>query len=297
MSNLRNNLILFLEQRKSFLLGISILFFTFLVFVDLVGGKWSSLENSLSNLSKFFWESLWPPDWRVIEARDYPVCRSSIGVTCSTAYIGIVETLKMAFVATVLGFVISLPLAIFSSRNLYSDRVAIPTRIILAAMRTLPSIIWAILFVVMVGLGPIAGVLAMAFYTVGYLGKLQYEAIEGLSSYPLDAARAMGLENIEIVERVVIPESANNLISQILFMFEYNVRQGSIIGIVGAGGLGEDLFLYYDAQMYQRVIALLIVLFSVVVIIDFLSIKARSYFIDDATFKSPSLIGNIFKGK
>ncbi len=297
MSNLRSDLILFLEQKKSFIFGISILFFTFLVFVDLVGGKWSSLENSLTNLSKFFWESLWPPDWRVIEARDYPVCRSSIGVTCSTAYIGIVETLKMAFVATVLGFVISLPLAILSSRNLYSDKVAIPTRLILAAMRTLPSIIWAILFVVMVGLGPIAGVLAMAFYTVGYLGKLQYEAIEGLSSYPLDAARAMGLHNIEIVERVVIPESANNLISQILFMFEYNVRQGSIIGIVGAGGLGESLFLYYDAQMYQRVIALLIVLFFVVVIIDLLSIKARSYFVEDNNFKKPYLFGNLFNTK
>ena len=297
MNNSRNNFISFIEQRKSFLLGISILFFTFLVFVDLVGGKWASLENSLSNLSKFFRESLWPPDWRVIEARDYPVCRNSIELTCSTAYIGIVETLKMAFVGTVLGFVISLPLAIFSSRNLYSDKIAIPTRIILSAMRTLPSIIWAILFVVMVGLGPIAGVLAMAFYTVGYLGKLQYEAIEGLSSSPLDAARAMGLEKIEIVERVVIPESANNLISQILFMFEYNVRQGSIIGIVGAGGLGEDLFLYYDAQMYQRVISLLIVLFSVVVIIDLLSIKARSYFIEDSNFKRPYLFGNFFNPK
>tara|TARA_B100001996_G_scaffold51319_1_gene36693 strand:- start:2221 stop:3114 length:894 start_codon:yes stop_codon:yes gene_type:complete len=297
VNNLRNNLFSFVDQRKSFLLGIGIIFFTFLIFVDLVGGKWASLENSLSNLSKFFWESLWPPDWRVIEARDYPVCRNSIELTCSTAYIGIVETLKMAFVGTVLGFVISLPLAIFSSRNLYSDKIAIPTRIILSAMRTLPSIIWAILFVVMVGLGPIAGVLAMAFYTVGYLGKLQYEAIEGLSSSPLDAARAMGLEKIEIVERVVIPESANNLISQILFMFEYNVRQGSIIGIVGAGGLGEDLFLYYDAQMYQRVISLLIVLFSVVVIIDLLSIKARSYFIEDSNFKRPYLFGNFFNSK
>ncbi len=80
-------------------------------------------------------------------------------------------------------------------------------------------------------------------------------------------------------------------------MFEYNVRQGSIIGIVGAGGLGEDLFLYYDAQMYQRVISLLIVLFSVVVIIDLLSIKARSYFIEDSNFKRPYLFGNFFNSK
>ena len=109
MSRLREDIVSFLEQRKSFLLGIAILFFTLLVFVDLVGGKWASLENSLVNLSTFFHKSLWPPDWRVIEARDYPVCRSSIEITCSTAYIGVAETLKMAFVATVLGFLLSLP--------------------------------------------------------------------------------------------------------------------------------------------------------------------------------------------
>ena len=118
MSNLRGDLISFLDQRKSFLFGFSIIFFTFLVFVDLVGGKWASLENSLANLSTFFYQSLWPPDWRVIEARDYPVCRSSIEITCSTAYIGVAETLKMAFVSTVLGFLFSFPLAVLSSRNL-----------------------------------------------------------------------------------------------------------------------------------------------------------------------------------
>tara|TARA_B100001094_G_scaffold331887_1_gene401780 strand:+ start:5711 stop:6604 length:894 start_codon:yes stop_codon:yes gene_type:complete len=297
LSNLRGDLISFLDQRKSFLFGFSIIFFTFLVFVDLVGGKWASLENSLANLSTFFYQSLWPPDWRVIEARDYPVCRSSIEITCSTAYIGVAETLKMAFVSTVLGFLFSFPLAVLSSRNLYSDKVAIPTRMLLAAIRTIPSLIWAILFVIMVGLGPVPGVLAMTFYTIGYIGKLQYEAIEGLSSSPLDAARAMGLGNIEIVERVVIPESANNLISQCLFMFEYNVRQGSIVGIVGAGGLGTELFFYYDAQMYQRVMSLLIVLFCVVVIIDLLSIKARSYFVEDSNFQRPYLFGNLFKSK
>ena len=87
------------------------------------------------------------------------------------------ETLKIAFVATGFGFILSLPLATLASRNLYRDSIAIPFRVLLAAMRTLPSIIWAIFFVILVGLGPVSGVLAMTFYTVGYLGKLQYEAI------------------------------------------------------------------------------------------------------------------------
>ena len=285
-------------QRKKYPIFLAfILIATYLVFVDLVDGDWSSLENSLDNLSTFFYESLWPPNWKVIEAQSYPVCERNWDFLCSPAYIGITETLKIAFVATGLGFIIGLPLATLASRNLYSDSIAIPFRLLLSAMRTLPSIIWAIFFVILVGLGPISGVLAMTFYTIGYLGKLQYEAIEGLSNDPLDAAKAMGLKNSEIIQRVVIPETANNLISQLFFMFEYNVRHGSVIGIVGAGGIGYYISTYLKFLQYDKVIALLIILFIVVVIIDLISIKARSYFIDNATFKSSSLFENFFRVK
>ena len=284
--------------RKKYPIFITfILFTTYLVFVDLVDGDWASLENSLENLSTFFHESLWPPNWKVIEARSYPTCDRSWDFLCSPAYIGIMETLKIALVSTGFGFIISLPLATLASRNLYSDSIALPFRFVLAAMRTLPSIIWAIFFVILVGLGPVSGVLAMTFYTVGYLGKLQYETIEGLSNDPLDAAKAMGLKNGEIIQRVVIPETANNLISQLFFMFEYNVRHGSVIGIVGAGGIGYYISTYLKFLQYDKVIALLIILFFVVIAIDLISIKARSYFVDDATFKSPSLFGNIFRAK
>ena len=284
--------------RKKYPIFISlVLIATYLVFVDLVDGDWASLENSLDNLSVFFYESLWPPNWKVTEAQSYPTCERSWDFLCSPAYIGITETLKIAFVSTGFGFVISLPLATLASRNLYRDSIAIPFRFLLAAMRTLPSIIWAIFFVILVGLGPVSGVLAMTFYTIGYLGKLQYETIEGLSNDPLDAAKAMGLNNSEIIQRVVIPETANNLISQLFFMFEYNVRHGSVIGIVGAGGIGYYISTYLKFLQYDKVIALLLILFVVVVIIDLISIKARSYFVDDATFKTPSLFGNLFRVK
>ena len=285
-------------KRKKYPIFLAFIFIaTYVVFVDLVDGDWASLENSLENLSTFFHESLWPPNWKVIEARSYPTCDRNWDFLCSPAYIGIMETLKIALVSTGFGFIISLPLATLASRNLYSDSIALPFRFLLAAMRTLPSIIWAIFFVILVGLGPVSGVLAMTFYTVGYLGKLQYETIEGLSNDPLDAAKAMGLKNSEMIQRVVIPETANNLISQLFFMFEYNVRHGSVIGIVGAGGIGYYISTYIKFLQYDKVIALLIILFFVVIAIDLISIKARSYFVDDATFKSPSLFGNIFRAK
>ena len=287
----------FLKRKKYPIFLFLIILTTVLVFVDLVDGDWKSLENSLDNLSVFFYESLWPPNWKVLEARSYPVCDRNWDILCSPAYIGIIETLKIAFVSTGLGFILSLPLATLASRNLNRDSIAIPFRLLLSVMRTLPSLIWAIFFVILIGLGPISGVMAMTFYTIGYLGKLQYEAIEGLSKDPLDAAKAMGLTNFEIIMRVVIPESANNLISQILFMFDYNVRHGSVIGIVGAGGIGYYISTYLKFLQYDKVMALLIVLFFVVVIIDFLSIKARSYFIDDVSFKYPSFFQNLLRRK
>ncbi len=286
---------IFLKRKKYPIFLLFIILTTWFVFVDLVDGDWNSLENSLDNLSVFFYESLWPPNWKVLEARSYPVCDRNWDILCSPAYIGIIETLKIAFVSTGLGFILSLPLATLASRNLYRDSVAIPFRFLLSAMRTLPSLIWAIFFVILIGLGPISGVMAMTFYTIGYLGKLQYETIEGLSKDPLDAAKAMGLSNIEIIMRVVIPESANNLISQLLFMFEYNVRHGSVIGIVGAGGIGYYISTYLKFLQYDKVMALLIVLFFVVVLIDLLSIKARSYFVDDASFKYPSFFEKILR--
>tara|TARA_B100001142_G_scaffold122692_1_gene124582 strand:- start:301 stop:1185 length:885 start_codon:yes stop_codon:yes gene_type:complete len=288
---------IFLKRKKYPIILFLIILTTWFVFVDLVDGDWKTLENSLDNLSVFFYESLWPPNWKVLEARSYPVCDRNWDILCSPAYIGIVETLKIAFVSTGLGFILSLPLATLASRNLHRDSVAIPFRFLLSAMRTLPSLIWAIFFVILIGLGPISGVMAMTFYTIGYLGKLQYETIEGLSKDPLDAAKAMGLSNIEIIMRVVIPESANNLISQLLFMFEYNVRHGSVIGIVGAGGIGYYISTYLKFLQYDKVMALLIVLFFVVVIIDLLSIKARSYFVDDVSFKYPSFFHKILRGK
>ena len=287
----------FLKRKKYPIFLAFIILTTLYVFADLVDGDWNSLENSLDNLSVFFYESLWPPNWKVLEARSYPVCDRGWDLLCSPAYIGIVETLKIAFVSTGLGFIISLPLASFASRNLYRDSIAIPFRFLLSGMRTLPSLIWAIFFVILIGLGPVSGVMAMTFYTIGYLGKLQYETIEGLSKDPLDAARAMGLSNSEIIMRVVIPESANNLISQLLFMFEYNVRHGSVIGIVGAGGIGYYISTYLKFLQYDKVMALLIVLFFVVVLIDILSIKARSYFVEDVNLKYPSFFKSILRFK
>ena len=248
-----------------------------------IEGNWQKLFDSPRNIQTFFSESLWPPDWSVVDPQAYPVCEKSeaFDFMCSTAWIGTLETLKIAFVATVFGMIISYPISILAAENISPGWVSYPARIFLAAFRSLPSILWAILFVIMVGLGPMAGILAMTLYTVGYLGKLQYEAIEGVAKPQLDASRAMGHGWLERSFGVILPESANNLISQAIFMFEYNFRHGTVIGIVGAGGIGYYINLYLKFLQYDKVFAYVIIIFIVVIVIDLLSKFVRSFFRDD----------------
>ena len=289
----------FLQVLKSFQILIILSALTglaFLVTSGMIDGDWCRLSGGWANVKVFLTESL-PPDWQVIEARSYPVCEQDIEFFCSTAYIGMLETIKIAFAATVFGFIGAILLSSLAARNLSPTWLSILVRIILSAMRSLPSLIWAILFVIVVGFGPLAGVLAMTFYTIGYLGKLQYEAIEGMESAPLEASRATGLSHPEIFTNVVIPQTSNHLLSQMMFMFEYNVRHGSVIGIVGAGGIGYFINYYLKLFMYSRVFALLIIIFVVVVIIDLLSMAIRSFVNDQGDVRRPSWLTILLPAK
>jgi phosphonate transport system permease protein len=221
--------------------------------------------SGIGNLVQLLGESI-PPDV------------SLIGV----AFRAIVETLQIAFLGTLLGTLGALPLGLGGSRNLFRRGVTVPARLLLAGIRTLPALLWAVVFVVAVGLGPLAGVLASAVYTVGYLGKLQYEAIEGIDPAPLQAVSAAGASRGQLIRYVVLPEAANHLLSQVLFMFEHNVRASSIVGFVGAGGIGFYIAGYLTVFAYQSVLTLLIAVFLTILVIDYLSVRVRDRFLAGA---------------
>jgi phosphonate transport system permease protein len=191
----------------------------------------------------------------------------------------VAETLQIALLGTMLGAIGALPLGLLGSRNLFGRWLTIPARLVLAGIRTLPALLWAVVFVVAVGLGPLAGVLASAVYTIGYLGKLQYEAIEGIDPAPLHAISAAGASKLQLIRFVVLPESANHLLSQLLFTFEYNVRASTIFGFVGAGGIGFYIAGYLTVFSYQSVLTLLLAVFVTLLAIDFLSVKVRDRFL------------------
>ena len=285
-------------NKKFVIISLCVFGLAFMALNDLVE-DWDTLEGSADNLERFWNESLWPPNtdvWGPENWRDgtqrHPtgeICEAdSIQFFCSKAWHGIYETIKMAFVATLIGFIIAIPLSSFAANNLAPVPIAITARIILAGLRSLPSLIWAVLFVVAIGLGPLSGILAMTVYTIGYLGKLQYEAFEGLQNAPLEAGMAMGLTNSERLFFIVIPESGNELLSQLMFMFEYNVRHGTVLGLVGAGGIGLYIDTYLKLYEYDSVMALLIVIFAVVVVIDLVSMGIRSFVTDEGDVKRPT---------
>ena len=280
------------KLNKVWLISISLILLSLLVLNNLVRGDWGDLSGGLGNLIKFWNTELLPPEWSLIfEAQSEPPrCKVDVEFFCSKAYTGMLETLKMAFVATIFGFIGAILFSSFAAKNLVPKYILVPTRLFLSLTRSLPSIIWAIVFVIVVGIGPLAGVLAMILYTVGYLGKLQYEEIEGINREPLEAARAMGLNHSEIVSKVVLPESGNTFLSQLLFMFEYNVRHGTVLGLVGAGGIGLHIDRAMELNLYNHVMTYLIVIFIVIVIIDFLSLFIRSFVTDESEIGNKSFL-------
>lgn len=193
------------------------------------------------------------------------------------------ETVQMAWAGTVLGALFALPLSALAASNLSHPAVAHPVRALLAAVRTIPSLLWAIFFVVTVGLGPLAGILALAAYTTGYLGKLFYEAIEAVDPDVLDATRATGASRLQVARHVAIPEAGNALLSQGIFAFEYNIRASSILGLVGAGGIGFYLLRYIELFEYQKLATALILLFALVIAVDAVSRLVRQRFLAPPT--------------
>ena len=196
-----------------------------------------------------------------------------------TALWAMFETIQMAFIGTVVGIAIALPLSMLAARNLNSKFVYAPIRAFLAAIRTFPSILWALLFVIMVGSGTFAGVLAIIMYTVGFIAKLQYEVIETIDSDPMDAVGSIGVSKIQLISYVIIPESASHLLSQMLYMFDYNIRQTSILGLVGAGGIGFYIINYIKFFEYGKAEIFMLVVLITVLAIDWASVRIRDKYI------------------
>ncbi len=186
------------------------------------------------------------------------------------------ETLQMSLIGTTVGVAAAYPLAVLAARNtgpLFARRVF---RQLLNALRTVPSLIWALFFVAAVGFGPLAGVMALAVYSAGYLGKFFYEAFENTPRAAQEALREIGASGTQRFFRAVMPASRQGVVAACLFMLEYNVRAASVLGIVDAGGIGYYIKFYLDIRNFPAALACLLLIFVVVIALDAVSERFRA---------------------
>jgi len=179
------------------------------------------------------------------------------------------QSVQIAWLGTIIGAVLSLPLAFFGAKNITSAVVSNVVRQILNAIRAIPEILVAVvIFIPMVGLGAYAGMLAIGVHSVGTLGKLSAEVIEGINPGPVEAARAAGGRPLQIQRWGVLPQVLPEIVAFWLYRFEINIRASAILGAVGAGGVGEALVQSLIYRRYDRAGMLVIVIIVVTILID-----------------------------
>lgn len=188
----------------------------------------------------------------------------------------LLDTILIAYLGTLLGSVGAFALCFLASANLVSNPfIRIAARRFLEFCRTVPELVFALLFVVAFGLGPLPGVLALAIHTMGALGKLFAEVVENIDMKPVEGATAAGAGWTEAVRFAVVPQVASNFASYGLLRFEINVREASIMGFVGAGGIGQDLIEAIRKFYYSDVSAILLLIIVTVMIIDLVTEQVR----------------------
>jgi phosphonate transport system permease protein len=197
-----------------------------------------------------------------------------------------IQSLEMAWIGTVIGAVISLPLGFFGAKNVSSGLVANGMRQVLNGIRAFPELVLAVVvFIPIAGLGPVAGALAIGLHSVGTLGKLTAEVIEGIDPGPVEAARATGAGPLQVQRWGVLPQVLPEIVAFWLYRFEINIRASAVLGVVGAGGIG---FLVQQTIAFHRFPltgTALIVVVVVTILVDTASGWLRRRIIEGAEAK------------
>ena len=207
---------------------------------------------------------------------------------------GAVETFAISLIGSLLAVVIGLPLSLVATRTLlyrgilYESgplgpvsralRIAVYTlgKALLNVLRTIPEIVWALIFVFMVGLGPFPGVLALGVHTGGVLGKLFGEVLEDVDPGPLEALQGTGASRFRILVYGVLPQALPQFVSYALYRWEVNIRAAAVMGFVGAGGLGQRIYVAINLFHDHQLLTLILAIYLIVTLVDALSAYLRA---------------------
>ncbi len=191
--------------------------------------------------------------------------------------IRIIETLAIALAGTVVGVLLSLPIAWVAARGLSPLRgLEFVAKGVVSFLRTVPDLVWALIFVVSIGLGPVAGTMTIMIDTIGFCARFFAEAMEDAEKAPQEALRTMGASRFAILVGAVIPDAMPSMINTGLFALEKAVRSSVVLGLVGAGGIGQELEVAFSLFQYKRAATIILAIFVVVVVMEFITDRLRS---------------------
>ncbi|MDA2806911.1 phosphonate ABC transporter, permease protein PhnE [Nocardiopsis suaedae] len=189
---------------------------------------------------------------------------------------GLLLTVQIAFAATLLGALLALPVGVLAARNVAPNSgVAQTCRMFIVVVRGVPELILAIVFVVMIGLGPVAGTLALAIGAVGLLGKLAADSVEEVDPGPERALRAVGASGPQVFLSATLPQALPAFVGHLLYQLDVNIRSATVLGIVGAGGIGYELLNAARVQEFGTVTLITLMVFAVVMAVEALAVRLR----------------------
>ncbi|KPQ29852.1 MAG: phosphonate ABC transporter, permease protein PhnE [Marinobacter excellens HL-55] len=221
--------------------------------------SWDRLVKGARNLTTFIGQAI-PPDW------------SNMDVIANA----MLETLYMAIVGVALGIILSVPFALLASSNTSPHPIVrAVTRFLIATMRTIPDLIWALIFVVAVGLGPLAGILAIILDTIGFAARFFSERIEEVRPGPANALTASGAGRVSVIMGAILPETLASMSATSLYSVEKAIRSAVTLGLVGAGGIGVELSTAMRLFQFDKALAIILVILVVVIGFEQLSSVIR----------------------
>ena len=195
----------------------------------------------------------------------------------------ILESVYIAWIGTIIGAALTLPLAFLAAHNVAPHWVRVPIRQLFNAIRAVPELILAVIFIPITGLGAWAGTMAIGIHSIGTLGKWAAESIESIDDGPIEAVEACGGRWASEMRWAVLPQVMPNIASYWLFRFEINVRASAVLGMIGAGGVGSELVLHLSFRNFPAACAVLLMTITVVLTIDTVSAAVRRRIIRGAT--------------
>ncbi len=232
------------------------------------------LIANIANIAKA--PEFWPPDfgWAVGEGVWWNIASWDFG--SPTLANPLIETFRIGILASIFGCLVALPVAFMASTVTAPNRITyLLDKSFMNVIRTIPDLFWAMLFVAGIGLGPFAGVLALFFFTLAIMSKLLSETVDSVDPGPLEAAEATGGSHFPAVRVSVLPQVLPNYVAYAMYVFEISIRASVVLGLVGAGGIGRVLEAQRVFFQFDRVMAVVIIIFVIVFLIEQISVALR----------------------